>query len=381
MKYFWFACIPLLASVAVAQNNFVYTNDNVNSFNNTPANTVSAFKVAADGSLSLRPGSPFKTGGNGGGTNIDPEEIAITTRRNAAYLFAANDGSGTISVFRINPSTGELGRVTGSPFIADGPPGGDYSLAVSPDTKFLYATSDSTTVIHVYSIDSTGALTEIGSPYDTGSHNDGVKVTANGKFLVVGENSLNAVGVYVIGSSGTLTPVSGSPFPASGSPFTVTTDCASDKVFVSDNSSNDPWLIDVYSMARNGDLAEVPGDPFSNGTTSVSGGLVLSPDNKFLFVTDTFSNDISSLAVASDGALSQAPGSPFVTSNWPGGVAVTRSGNFVYSALFTVAEVDGRSVNAEGELAPVPGTPFSTGQSQTGVPTVITFPRPSCSAP
>jgi hypothetical protein len=61
-------------------------------------------------------------------------------------------------------------------------------------------------------------------------------------------------------------------------------------------------------------------------------------------------------------------------------MAVSRSGKFVYSALFTVAEVDGRAVNAAGELKAVPGTPFSTGQAQTGVPTVIAFPPPSCSA-
>jgi 6-phosphogluconolactonase len=89
---------------------------------------------------------------------------------------------------------------------------------------------------------------------------------------------------------------------------------------------------------------------------------------------------VSSMAVDSDGALAQVPGSPFATSSWTGGMAVSGSGKFVYSALFTVAQVDGRAVNEAGELKPVPGTPFSTGQSQTGVPTVITFPPPSCFA-
>jgi hypothetical protein len=87
------------------------------------------------------------------------------------------------------------------------------------------------------------------------------------------------------------------------------------------------------------------------------------------------------MSVASNGTLSQVPGSPFVTANWTGGIAVTRSGKFLYSAFFTVAQVDGRSINSSGELAAVPGTPFSTGQAQTGVPTVITYPPPRCSAP
>lgn len=136
----------------------------------------------------------------------------------------------------------------------------------------------------------------------------------------------------------------------------------------------------MYSMDSNGALTEVPGEPFSNGTSATSGGLTLSPNKQFLFVTDTFSNDISSFSVNSEGDLSPVTGSPFTTSSWTGGVAVTYSGKYVYSALFTVAQVDGRQIGANGELTAVPGTPFSTGQSEVGVPTLTTFPPPSCSA-
>jgi hypothetical protein len=70
MKTSWLiCCVLLLAIAAAAQGNFVYTDDN-----NSP-NTVSAFTVAADGSLTLIPGSPFSTGGNGGGSDVDPQQI------------------------------------------------------------------------------------------------------------------------------------------------------------------------------------------------------------------------------------------------------------------------------------------------------------------
>jgi 6-phosphogluconolactonase len=375
MKCAILACFAaLLASTAVAQNQFVYTNDNVSTgLNENPVNTVSAFKVAADGSLALIAGSPFRTGGAGGGSSINPEEIAVAIQGTAYFLYAANDGTGNISAFRIDSTTGFLVPVSGSPFPADGI-GGNYSLASSPDGKYLYATSDSTNVIHIYAISSNGALAQVGAPFPTGATVEGLKVTANGKFLVVGENSLTAVGVYSIGSSGTLTSVAGSPFPASAPPYDVEVSCGN-LVFVADTGS----LIDVYSISSSGSLTRVPGEPFANGTTSTNGGLALSPNNQFLFVTDSFSNDISSLAVESDGALKQVPGSPFTTSNWTGGVAVSHNGKFVYSAFFTVAQVDGRSVGPNGKLSPVPGTPFSTGQAQTGVPTVATFPPRSCS--
>ena len=153
-------------------------------------------------------------------------------------------------------------------------------------------------------------------------------------------------------------------------------------VFVIDNGSfNGSYAtIDVFSLSSEGGLTPIAGEPFYNGTSSVSGGLALSPNGKFLFVTDTFSSDISSLDVSPDGALSQVPGSPFATSDWPGGVAVSRNGKFVYSAFFTSGQIDGRAVASNGVLTPVPGTPFSTGQSQVGTGTVITFPQRSCPA-
>jgi 6-phosphogluconolactonase (cycloisomerase 2 family) len=377
MKYLWLAFVSLLASYSVAQSQFVYTNNNVITGTANSPNSVSAFLIAADGSLTQTSGSPFNTGGKGGGNNIDPEEIAIASRRNASFLYAANNGSGTISAFAINPSTGHLAHVPGSPFLADGSPGGDYSLAVSPDDKFLFATEDTATVIHIYLIGLHGVLTEVpGSPFPTGANSQGLKVTANGKFLIVGEGSIDAVGVYSISSTGILAAVPGSPFAASATPYDVDANCASDLVFVADSGS--AALIDAYSMASTGALTPVTGEPFSNGTTSTNGGLALSPNNQFLFVTDTFSQDISSFSVAPDGALAQIPGSPFATANWTGGTSVTADGKFLYTAFFTTEQVDGRQIGANGTLAAVPGTPFSNEQSQLGVPTVITFPRPVC---
>jgi len=362
----------------------VYTNNNVSTDQpNSPPNTVSAFTVGANGTLTALAGSPYYTAGLGGGNSIDPEEIAVVFSPEVGVLYAANDGSGTIAAFRINPTTGALSHVPGSPFLADGAPGGDYALATSPDNKFLFATCDCTTDIHVYSIANTGILTEIeGSPFQTGANSDGLKVTSNSKFLLVAEGSLTAVGVYSIGSTGALTAVTGSPFAASASPYTVDVNCTGNLVFVTDNGSYNGSFaaIDVYSMSAEGALSPVQGEPFYNGTTETSGGEVLSPNGQYLFVTDTFSSDVSTLAVSSDGTLSQGAGSPFATTGWGGGVAVTHSGKFLYSALFTSGQIDGRSVNSTGALSPVPGTPFNTGQLYEGVGTVITYPPPSCSA-
>ena len=71
MKYVSAVCLSLLlTAVAVAQNQFVYTNDE------TAPNTVSVAQIQSDGSPTQIAGSPFTTGGNGGGW---VEGLAIAT--------------------------------------------------------------------------------------------------------------------------------------------------------------------------------------------------------------------------------------------------------------------------------------------------------------
>jgi 6-phosphogluconolactonase (cycloisomerase 2 family) len=112
MKKAYFVCaLFFFAITAFAQNNFVYTNDNFS------PNTVSAFKVSpSNGSLTPIPGSPFLTGGNGGAHDVGPQTITTATQGTKSFLYAANAGSGTISAFAIDPGTGNLTAVPGSPF-------------------------------------------------------------------------------------------------------------------------------------------------------------------------------------------------------------------------------------------------------------------------
>jgi len=105
--------------VANAQGaaTFVYTN------NDRIPNSVSAFVAAANGSLSPVPGSPFLTGGNGaGGGFFAANRITAAVVKN--FLYAANSGSNTVTAFLIDPATGALSPVPGSPFATGGVAGG-----------------------------------------------------------------------------------------------------------------------------------------------------------------------------------------------------------------------------------------------------------------
>ncbi len=364
-------CACLLAAVAsgaAAQNQFVYTDNEI-----APVNTVTAFQVGSQGTLTQIAGSPFSTEGQGGQGPINA--ITIATTRSGFYLYAANDGDGTVSAFKIDLTTGGLALVAGSPFLVDGPAISNYSLASSPNGQFLFVTSDATEIIHAYSIQSSGGLLEVSdSPFQVGANTDGLKVTPNGRYLIAGESSLNSVAVFSISTTGSITPVAGSPFPASGTVSAVDVSCANRVFAVSNNST----FIDAYQLASDGGLTPAPGSPFANGTSSNSFGLVASSNDRFLFTTDSFSDDVSSMSIALDGSLSPVQGSPFDSKNWEGGIAVSQRGDFVYSAAFGYTAVVVQSVDVNGVLTYV-GRYLTNQFSMAGeLDNVAAFPPRSC---
>src|SRR5262245_44706396 len=123
----------LLAGSALAQPNFLYVN------NNAPgSNTVTAFSIAANGSLSPLPGSPFATGGAGDDAGFYAGNRIIACIM-GAVLYAANQGTSSVSAMRINPLNGVLTSVPGSPFATGGVSNGfGVTLAATPDNRFLY---------------------------------------------------------------------------------------------------------------------------------------------------------------------------------------------------------------------------------------------------
>lgn len=381
MKPLCIGCILFLAASAGAQNRFVYVNTQ------TDPNIVTGYQIGSNGSLTQLAAAPFSTGGVGtsDGTSGPINSMAIVPQSGATYLYAANDQDPSISIFTLNPQTGNL-TLVGSPVLLNDSTG-VYNMSVTPNYKLLYVSNQISDDIHAYAISpGTGALTEIaGSPFAASAQLTGLEVTANGRFLVAAANSTNSVQVFSIAASGALAQVAGSPFPSSDSPYGVVSNCGSDLVYEVGTSGPE---IDAWQMASDGSLTPVAGSPFSTLAPPESGGggngsfaAVLSPNNRYLFTTDTFSTDDSSLAVAHDGALHSVHGSPYMTSDWEGGVAVTAAGDFLYSVQFGSEEVDGRAIGANGVLTAIPGTPFP---SAPGYPqytvgdSIITYPTPAC---
>jgi 6-phosphogluconolactonase len=363
----------------VLSSDFVYVNNNL-----PGVNTVSAFTVDANGVLTPVAGSPFATGGSGFGSAAFFAANRLTVSVVGSFLFVANELSNNISVFSIDPATGILTLVTGSPFSTGGTADSGISLGVSPDNRFLFAATASglgSDDIAVFTIAANGVLTPIpGSPFPAGGEPDGIKVSPDGRFLSVAFPFSDAVGMFSIGHDGTLTAVPGSPFSASatGEVTGLDINCATTLLFGGE-ASEFGTNIDVFSIAPNGALTPVPGSPFDN--PSVGGNsnvVVLSPSERHLFVSNQDSNTITVFNVASDGSLSLVPGAPFAN---PGGsipqmVTTNRAGTLLYVNNDN-GTVSVFSIASDGSLTPVPASPFPAGSSIR--PGLAAFPAKNCS--
>ena len=398
MRPRWFFLLVLLAFLAAearAQNNFVYTNND-----KTGPNTVSGFAVGDDGVLRQVPGSPFPTGGRGGPENQGRLFASNRIRVTGNFLYASNAdrSSNNVSGFSIDPDTGSLTPVPGSPF----PTGGDgnygISLAATPDGQFLYAGNHGTSDITVFRIGPEGELTTVGDRVPAGDTVNGMVVSPDRKWLAVAvslEGPHGSVAMFSVDAkTGELTPVKGSPFPArepegpDGNAAGIDINCGSDTVFVGEGTCLLPectTIVDVLSVDPDtGALTPIEGSPFMPGVGWNSNVPLLSPDDSLLFVSNTFGNSVTVFTVGEGGALTVVPGSPFDAGEGgggPSGMATDPEGRFLYVTKTLHDGVAVFATETKGVLSPVPGSPFPVGKGPTErLFSLAAYPAKTCPA-
>jgi 6-phosphogluconolactonase len=111
-----------------------------------------------------------------------------------------------VTVFSLDPGTGALSEVPGSPF-ASGPGG----ATIDPTGKFVFA--DAGNSLPTYTINSMGSLTPVGAPIPLGAELESIAVDPTGKFVFVGLLPRKIAGFTLDSTTGALTPIAGSPFP------------------------------------------------------------------------------------------------------------------------------------------------------------------------
>jgi 6-phosphogluconolactonase len=275
----------------------------------------------------------------------------------AQFVYVANESSGTISGYKIEPTTGELTPIVGSPFPTDTPPSpaaaSPLSLTVDPRGRFAYSANFAGSVSG-YTIDSTtGALTLIpGSPLILVGASF-VTVDPRGRFAYVALLPGIAPGGTIWGYTidritGALTPISGSPFPGEpgGAPAAIAVDPSGRFAY----AANDTGSVSGYAInSDTGALTAVPGSPFPAGL--LPSCIAVDARGKFLYVGNSEDNNLSGYTIDSEtGALTAIPGSPFLNAEGsPLSIAVDPSGTFVYvaSAGGSFGRLSGYSINSQ----------------------------------
>lgn len=198
------------------------------------------------------------------------------------FLYVAEGEANTIDAFVSNPTTGALTQVRGSPFV----PRGSSPQSCSPKANFcggavsitgsgrLYYVSMLFDGVAEFQINpTTGALTELpGSPAPNPAHHGlGVRVAPNGKHLYVNaptQFGQSFVVAYTINTTtGALTSVAGSPFKVPGQDNFMDIDETGNFLY----TANGNTISGFHINSTTGALTAVPGSPYSAlGNTGIT---------------------------------------------------------------------------------------------------------------
>jgi 6-phosphogluconolactonase (cycloisomerase 2 family) len=241
-----------------------------------------------------------------------PSGTLISGQVDRGDLYVLNQGSNSISAFRIADNAGHMNAVPGSPFATQPNP---QAMAVvtggtSPTNiaTYVYVANGSLGTISGFKANADGSLTEVpGSPFAAGTNITALTSPAGGVFLLASDAGSNAVlGFKITQDTGAITPLAGSPFAAGTQPGAMMF-AFNEFVYVANQGSNN---ISGYKLDfPNNTLTALPGSPFPAGTTPVSLSTVL---NTQLYVANRGSSDISGFTIdGTTGALTPMAGSPF----------------------------------------------------------------------
>jgi 6-phosphogluconolactonase (cycloisomerase 2 family) len=281
-------------------------------------------------------------------------------------MYTANIQTADVWGFQVNTTSGMLTPVPGSPYPVLNP----ISVVVEASAKFAYVADFTNNKIHEFSINqANGALTEIpGSPILTTGNPVAMVLDGSGKFLYTANQGGNSVSGFVINATdGTLTPLSGSPFPAQLGTDSVAVDPVKARLYAANSSSDTISVFDID--AATGVLSEIVGSPFTIGSIvgDYARTIAVSPKGTVLYVADATSwgpesTSVFGFAIDAAGALTPAPGSPFVAGTDPTTLTFDAAGKFLYVANTKDGTISGFAIQPDGSLTPTPGSPYTTQQ-------------------
>ncbi|MDT6963118.1 beta-propeller fold lactonase family protein [Cupriavidus sp. SZY C1] len=355
------------------------------------------------------------TRGTGTVASANVADIAVACVQ-AQFVVVANRADQTFSVYRVDPASGALAAVPGSPFTS-----GDNvnDIAFLPNGQVGYAVMPNTNRVVSFRLDpATGAMAEIpGSARSSVlTAPQAVTVHPTGRSLIVGAG--RGIVWYPIDPA-SLVPASGGSYEASGLGQTRDVEFSPDGLYLY-TANSIVGQISKFPIASNGGVIGFGSIDYSVGvimpsamsfspdgrtllytseqdgllgvgTVDPAGGQIqssqlvptapfpsdvaMTPSGQFAFVLSGIGAGITGYKVVSPGVVPLPGIAPTGPGSGSGRLKVEPGGRRLYVAMFNQNLVSGFSIDATtGALTPIPGSPFPTGFGNTSI--AIVEPRP-----
>jgi 6-phosphogluconolactonase (cycloisomerase 2 family) len=282
------------------------------------------------------------------------------------YLYASipgGAGGGQIVAYREDPNAGVLTQLSGSPITAGS---AVQSLVIHPSGKYLYAANSGSNNISLYTISSTGALTEVTPRTNAGTSPTRMVMDSAGSFLYVSNAGSFDISVFSVDAgNGALTPVtqaSGATAPIGLSALNMALTPSGNTLYVTGQGAL--GYIEEFPVSAGVLGAPVAGSPFLTGRNPY--GLVIDQSGTYLYTANTADNTISEFTINADGSLTQITGSPLGESySSPTGLLIDNSGKYLYVANQGSSNVAAYSIGSDGGLTLLTNSPFGTAAQPT----------------
>jgi 6-phosphogluconolactonase len=314
-------------------------------------NTVLIFDRLADGRLV--PAGAVSTGGSGTGAGLGNQGGLVLTG-DEKWLLAVNAGSNSISVLEVRPRGLRLVDVQ--------PSGGIRPVSVAEHGGLVYVLNAGSDSIAGFALGRNGRL----GPLDgsdrllSGAGTDPAQIafTPRGGALVLTEKATNKIVTFEVGRDGL-------PVDARVQDSIVQTPFGfafgkRDRLFVSEafGGAENGSATSSYEIDRQGILTTISASVGTNQTANC--WVIVTPNGRFAYVTNTGSGSISGYAIDFDGTIEllDADGRTAITGDGsaPIDLALTDSGRLLYSLHSGTNTIGAFRVHADGSLTPLPFT-------------------------
>jgi 6-phosphogluconolactonase (cycloisomerase 2 family) len=314
----------------------VYTQTNA-----AGGNRVVAYSRSSSGTLTWAANYP--TGGNGTGAGLGSQG-AVTLSDN--ILLAVNAGSNSLTSFTVSGK--------GLEWQSTVPSGGTTPISVTVYGNLVYVVNaGGTGNISGFTLDADGSLHPLANstrPLSSSASGPAqISFVQDGKAVVVTEKMTNKIISYTINADGTpgtmhmLTSANATPFG-----FAVGSE---GRIYVSEAAGGAPGASTVssYQVSTNGNISLITG-PVSAGQTAAC-WVVVTNNEKYVYATNTGSNNVSSFNAADNGALTVLSAAAASTNiSIPIDAALSNSSKFLYVLNSGSHSITAMSVDHDGSL-------------------------------